>query len=476
LTSGYLQSSLLNVALQAQTGHKGEPGPSGSRSLSPTSISGGEELNLHKQVSLNLNVRGLGHSATLAINDRSRMLQLQGRTVYRLGLGQSPFPVPLSVVDALKLHAHEKDYLPAEGLWSLREAVANFHRQKDGVDASARNVLIGPGSKELMFLLQLVYYGELIVPTPCWVSYIPQATILGHKVSLIHTRIEDRWRITPELLERRCAEEEDDYRPRILILNYPGNPDGCSYGASELEELASVAKRYHIVLLSDEIYGQLHHSGRHVSVARYYPEGTIISSGLSKWCGAGGWRLGTFTFSSALDWLLEPMASVASETFTSVSAPIQFAAVAAFQGDIRIERYLWHARRILAALGNQCASMLTTAGVEVYPPEGAFYLFPSFAPLAERLSKRGITTSKALCERLLADTGVAILPGEVFGRPPEELTARIAYVDFDGTRALSASETIPLEQPLPEGFTGVWCFNVINAIRLLIDWITQETQ
>ena len=125
-------------------------------------------MQINKHVSLNLNVRGLGESATLAINERSAELKSQGRMVYRLGLGQSPFPVPAPVVESLRHHAHEKDYLPPRGLRELRGAVAEFHRNKDGVDASPTGVLIGPGSKELMFLLQLVYYGELLVPTPCW--------------------------------------------------------------------------------------------------------------------------------------------------------------------------------------------------------------------------------------------------------------------------------------------------------------------
>lgn len=431
-------------------------------------------MNIGKHVSLNLNVRGLDQSATLAINDRSKRLKSEGKTVYRLGLGQSPFPVPVPVVDALKHHAREKEYLPAMGLRELRGAVAEFHRSKDGVDAHPSNVLIGPGSKELMFLLQLVYYGELMVPTPCWVSYVPQATILGRKVSLIHTRPEDQWRMTAESLERRCEQEQDTYRPRILVMNYPSNPVGCSYTGDELKDLAEVAHKYEVVLLSDEIYGQLHHKGAHVSVARFYPEGTIISSGLSKWCGAGGWRLGTFTFPPDLDWLLEMMAAVASETYTSVCTPIQYAAISAFRGGVRIERYLWHARRILAALGNQCAQMLIEGGIRLYPPVGAFYLFLDFMPLKDNLAKRGIRDSTALCNRLLQETGVAILPGSVFERPAEELTARLAYVDFDGAKALTASETIPLEQPLPDDFTETWCHSVIKATHLIIEWAAQS--
>ncbi|MBF0229083.1 MAG: aminotransferase class I/II-fold pyridoxal phosphate-dependent enzyme [Desulfamplus sp.] len=428
---------------------------------------------IRESVSLNLNIRGLEQSPTIAINEKSKELQQGGQIVYRLGLGQSPFPVPISVVEALKANAHQKDYLPSAGLIELRKAVSNFHRQKTGVEFSEDNVIIGPGSKELMFLLQLAYYGELIVPTPCWVSYVPQANIIGRKVRLIPTRFEDRWKVTGELLEEYCAEEKDDLRPRILILNYPANPDGCTYSENQLQELADVARKYKVILLSDEIYGEIHHQGRHISVANFYPEGTIISSGLSKWCGAGGWRLGTFTFPTSMDWLVSSMTALASETYTSVCAPVQYAAIRAFNGGVIIERYLWHVRRILAHIGNKCAQILSDAGVRVHFPEGAFYLFPDFSPFKDLFAKRGIRSSSSLCERLLQDTGVATLPGKAFERPADELTLRLAYIDFDGAKALTASETIPLDQPLPDDFAETWCNNTIKAINLMVEWIKQ---
>jgi aspartate aminotransferase len=428
-------------------------------------------MNTKKHVSLNLNIRGLGQSATIAINDISRRRQEEGLQVYRLGLGQSPFPVPRPVVNALKHHAHEKDYLPAKGLPALRQAVADYHRRHDGVELSAEHVLIGPGSKELMFLLQLVYYGELVVATPCWVSYVPQANIIGRRVRLIPTRYEDKWRLTAQQFEKFCQWEEDDLRPRILLMNYPGNPEGCTYSSRELEQIADVARRYQVVLLSDEIYGQLHHKGTHVSVARYYPEGTIISSGLSKWCGAGGWRLGTFAFPRELDWLCESMAAVASETFTSVSAPIQYAAIRAFKGGTAIERYLWHSRRILSSLAQRITGVLRQGGIRVHDPLGAFYLFLDFSMVADKLSARGITDSATLCDRLLEETGVAILPGVSFNRDENELTARLAYVDFDGARALAASETTPLDQDLPDDFADTYCHKVIHAVQLLVEWL-----
>jgi aspartate aminotransferase len=235
-----------------------------------------------------------------------------------------------------------------------------------------------------------------------------------------------------------------------------------------------VARRFEVIVLSDEIYGQLHHRGEHVSIARFYPEGTIVSSGLSKWCGAGGWRLGTFYFPPDLEWLLEAMATVASETYTSVCAPIQHAAVHAFRCGVDIERYLWHARRILSALASQCTEELRQAGLGVHSPDGAFYLFADFSPVGELLAARELTDGPSLCKRLLKETGVAILPGVSFARSPQELTARLAYVNFDGGRALAASEKIPLDEELPAGFTRQYCEGVLVAMERLVEWVAAD--
>ncbi len=417
-------------------------------------------------VNLNLNVRGMPNSATVAINERSNDLLAQGREVFKLGLGQSPFPVPEPVVEALRQNARQKDYLPVRGLRALRQAVADYHRRTNEIDRGPDDVLIGPGSKELMFLLQLVFYGDLVIPTPAWVSYAPQARIIGRRVRLMPTRQEDGWHLLPAGLEAIC--EEDPGRPRVVILNYPANPTGGTYSVRELQGLAQVARKHRVVLLSDEIYGELHHRGEHVSIAQFYPEGTIVSSGLSKWCGAGGWRLGTFLFPPNMHWLLDAMASAASETYTSTSAPIQFAAVRAFEGGPEIERYLADSRRVLAALGQVCAQTFRDADVECPAPDGAFYLFPDLSRHQLRLAARGIETSAQLCTRLLDETGVAVLPGSEFGRPPHELTLRLAYVDFDGTAALeSARET----QELDESFLRTRCARVLDGVERICAWI-----
>jgi len=421
------------------------------------------------EVHLNLNVRGLPVSATLGINEESNRLIAEGRQVYKLGLGQSPFPVPDPVILELQNNAHQKDYLPVRGLKALREAVAAYYRRTQDLAITTDNVLIGPGSKELMFILQLVYYGDLVIPTPSWVSYAPQAHIIGRHVRWLETDERTNWLLSPEALERFC--QSDPTKPRIVILNYPNNPTGCSYPVEQLKALSEVARKYHIILLSDEIYGELNYTGQHQSIARYYPEGTIIASGLSKWAGAGGWRLGTFAFPDELKWLLEAMAVVASETFTATSAPIQYAAVKAFQGGASIERYLQQSRRILKALCDWIWNRLSAAGVTVARPDGAFYMLPDFEPLRERFEAKGIYNGEELCQKLLQEAGVAILPGSSFGRPARELTARLAFVDFDGARALAAAEQYPADQPLDELFLRSYCERVLTAIDRLCDWI-----
>ena len=240
------------------------------------------------------------------------------------------------------------------------------------------------------------------------------------------------------------------------MLNYPNNHTGRTDSADRLRRLASVARRYRVVLLSDEIYGELNHAGTHVSIAEFYPEGTIISTGLSKWCGVGGWRLGTFTFPSQLKWLLEAMAVAASETYTAMSTPIQFAAVTAFARDPVIHQYLVQCRRVFPALGRHCATALQHAGLEVAAPEGGFYLFPDFRRFSLALRAKGISSSLELGTRLLNETGVATIPGYSCGRNLSELTLRMAYVDFNGADALDAVEKLGPNQELDKTFLRQW--------------------
>lgn len=418
---------------------------------------------------INLNIRGMRQSATVAINDLSKRMLKDGHEVFKLGLGQSPFPVPEIMTQALQENAFQKDYLMVKGLPELRQSIVDYYERTQGLDYNPDHVLVGPGTKELMFILQLTYYGDLVIPAPSWVSYAPQARIIGRKLHWLPTAIETGLGVTPDELEKLCQTDPD--LPRLMILNYPGNPTGMTYSEDQLQEIAEVAKKYRVLILSDEIYGGVTFSGNHVSIARFYPEGTIISNGISKWAGAGGWRLGAFVFPENLSWLLEPMTSVASETFTSTSAPIQFAAIKAYEQSAEMDNYLENCREILAALCTDAWRQLTAIGVELAEPKGGFYLFPNFEPLRTVIEAKGITNSMQMCERLLAETGVACLPGSVFGRPDNEFSARIACVDFDGAEALKA---VARGNPVDQEFLEIYCYPVVEATRRICQWLTQD--
>ena len=177
-----------------------------------------------------------------------------------------------------------------------------------------------------MFLTQIAFQGEVLLPAPSWVSYAPQSSLSRNRVHWITTTSENNWFPKAEEIEKIILKNKD--KNYLLFLNSPNNPSGTIHG--KLEELAKVAKHYNIIILSDEIYAELDFSGKYKSISHYYPDGTIVSSGLSKWCGAGGWRLGTIIFPNKLTYIKDAIRVIASETYTAVSAPIQYAAIKAY--------------------------------------------------------------------------------------------------------------------------------------------------
>jgi aspartate aminotransferase len=417
---------------------------------------------------LNKRIASLNSSATLRINELSQKIAASGKTVVRLGLGQSPFPVPRHIAQVLADHAHEKEYLPVSGLVPLREAISKYWNRTQNLDFPAENILIGPGSKELLAQLQIVLRGRLILPQPSWVSYYPQSLIAGNEIRWLPSSEKKGWSLDLGALERILG--EDAALPSILLINFPNNPTSLGMGLDVAVALARLARQYGLLVISDEIYGDLDFDGGHQSFARWYPEGTIVSSGLSKWCGAGGWRLGQMAFPSELAEIRQKMTVIASETFTSVSSPTQYAAVEAYTASEETEKYLFQCRRLLRSAASVFYTGLTRMGVDVQMAEGGFYLFPNFNPLRPILIKRGIDNSAALCNQLLRDTGVAILPGSDFGIDAEVLCCRLAFVDFDGEEALRIAASEYAGKGLDDAFAEKAFPKLENAVRLISSW------
>ena len=409
---------------------------------------------------LQKNIIGLKASATLAINELSQKLITEGKEVFKFGLGQSPFPVPDIIVKELQKNAHQKDYLNVSGLIGLREVVANYHSNKNQYKYNAESVIIGPGSKELIFQTQLVLNCDLLLPSPSWVSYEPQAQILNKKVHWIKATAETNWHLDPEELDKTCANLNSVNK--LLILNSPNNPSGTTHG--NLKELANVAKKHNVIIIADEIYAELDFTGEYKSITHYYPEKTIVSSGLSKWCGAGGWRLGMLVFPDELSYIRDSVRTVASETFTAVSAPIQYAAIKAYSEDH--SEYLENSRLILKMIGDYIYKELSSVGVICQKPQGGFYMICDFSNVVNKTHE--INNDKTLCQKILNDIGFAMLPGSDFGMEEDKLLSRIAFVDFDGSKAL---KMISKEKPSSDNFLDLTCPKIAKGISLLKDWI-----
>ena len=401
------------------------------------------------------NILKLKESATLAINEKSKKLIKNGKKIYRFGFGQSPFQIPEKIVETLKINAHRKEYLPIQGLPELREKISKYLHRRTGVDYSKDNILITPGSKEAMLLMHVAFNGEIITPAPSWVSYEPQAEIGTNKVHWLETSRENNWFPTANELEKKLKSLGKN-KNLILILNSPNNPSGTI--CNNLKELAKISKKYNLIILSDEIYTDLSFDNSYESISKYYPGSTFISGGLSKWCGAGGWRLGFLAVPNSMKDFMKSLKSLASESYSTVNTPTQFAAVEAYKGNY--ESYKLKVRGILNAVGTYVYNNLKSNKVLINPPQGAFYLMPEFR------NKKYKTSSK-LCETILNETGVAMLPGSDFGFNPKRMLTRLSYTDFDGFEFF---KNISNYNSISEEMVKTYAPNVVEGVSKLSNW------
>ena len=399
-------------------------------------------------------VKNLKPSSTLLINETSKKLEEKGKKIFKFGFGQSPFKVPEDIVEELKNNAHQNKYLPMQGLSELRDAVAKHTSSKKNYNYKSENVIIGPGSKELMFLLHVIFDGEIILPTPSWVSYAPQAILGRNKTRILQTKRENNWFPTATQIEEIISKDKN--KNYLLFLNSPNNPSGQI--CDNLNEIANIAKKYNLIILSDEIYSELSFKDNYQSISNFYPEKTIISTGLSKWCGAGGWRLGYFLIPDSLIEIKNMINVLASETFSAVSAPIQYAAIKAYENDH--SKYINKSRNILSAVGNYVYENLKSNKVLINKPQGGFYLMPEF------LNKK-FNSSSEMCNSILNETGVALLPGTDFGFDQTQMLARLSFTDFKGEEFMNK---IVDNQKIDNDHIANFAPKIIEGIDKLKKW------
>ncbi len=336
--------------------------------------------------------------------------------VISLSVGEPDFQTPWHVRDVAidSLQKGRTGYSPNRGFTALCREIGGYYRRRFGLDYDDRTeILVTVGGSEAIDLAvrALVNPGdEVLVTQPCFVCYDPVARMAGAKVVPIVTRRENAFRLTPDELRAAITE-----RTKLLVLPYPNNPTGAVMRRQHLEAIAEVLRGTDILVLSDEIYGELTYNGvPHVSIASIdgMRERTVVVSGFSKAYAMTGWRLG-YALGPAP--ILSVMTKIHQYAIMCAPTTSQYAAVEALRSgdeDIARMREEYDLRRRLIVSG------FNEMGLECFEPEGAFYIFPS-------VQSTGMTSGQ-FCEELLHQKHVAVVPGNAFGACGEGFV-RVSY-------------------------------------------------
>jgi len=332
---------------------------------------------------------------------------------YGLGFGQSPFPVPQVLANALGNNAEKGHYSASDGIIELREAIAGFNKRYFGLDIEPSRIIVGPGTKDIIHTLFGILKGGVILPSPSWIGYKPQIHLLNKHFHKLYLKPENNYKITSEQLESFVSELPAEQH--ILVLNNPHNPTGAVYTKKELEEIADICKKRNLLVLADEIYAlDTYDVSNFTSMGKIYPEGTFVTNGLSKDRSAGGYRLGSCILPTTMsERLASDYKKVAATVYTNVSRQIH-----KIMGEYLHQQ--WNAIPEITAT----------------KPEGAFYFFANFNQLSDDLVKKGVNTSNKLAESLLScPFHIAVVTGDACMLDPDNYGARIAFVDYDGKKA-----------------------------------------
>ena len=347
-------------------------------------------------------------SVTFAIDARVTELKAAGEDIVGLGAGQPDFPTPPEALAAAQAFEAQGRvlYTPAAGLPALREAAAAHVSRVAGVTYEPAQLIVTNGAKEALSLALMALgdaRDEVVIARPSWLSYGPMATIGGLTAVEAPTDAAHNFKLTAESLQSVITE-----RTRAVIVNSPCNPTGAVMTADELAALAEVVIANDLILISDEIYWCFVFEGEHVSPASLpgMAERTIVINGLSKSHAMTGWRVG---FLAAPIEMAKAVSCLKSHFTSNVATPSQHAALGALSagdGHTQTMAAAFRRRRDLTV-----AALMAMPGVELVPPQGAFYVFPR----VDSHYGGDVEGSVAFCAQLLEQEKLAAVPGAAFG-------------------------------------------------------------
>ncbi len=373
-------------------------------------------------------VLSMQESQTMRITALANKMKAEGKDIVSLSAGEPDFPTPDFVnqagIDAIK--AGFTRYTANSGIPELKKAIVEKFRRDNGLEFNVNQIIVSNGGKQTLantFLALCQEGDEVIVPAPYWVSFPEMVRLAGATPVIVHTTLENEYKLTPEQLEAAITP-----KTKILVLNSPSNPTGAVYGEAEVRALMKVVEGRGIFVVSDEMYDMITYGGvKPFSPARI-PEmdgWVIVSNGVSKTYSMTGWRIG---YLAGPKWLIDACDKIQSQTTSNPNAIAQKAAVAALTGDqsvVEERRAEFEKRRdyMYQALNG-------IPGFKTALPQGAFYIFPDISGvLGKTFNGIHMKDSADVAEYLLRDHYVATVPGDAFGAPENLRLSYAASID-----------------------------------------------
>lgn len=323
--------------------------------------------------------------------------------VISLGIGEPDFTSPAGVIQAgIEALKHgETHYTSNNGLIELREAISQYINRLYGIEYDpVHELLVAVGVSEAMYLAITATINpgdEVIIPEPCFVSYMPEVVFAGGVPVMVPTYFEQNFQVTPADIEKAITP-----RTKAILLGYPNNPTGAVLSYDRMLEIAKIAEKHDLLIISDEIYDRLVYGIPHIQFATLpnMRERTIVLGGFSKSHAMTGWRIG---YAAAPNGIIDAMRRVHQYTIMSAPTVAQFAALKALEHEEEVQAMVaeYDRRRKLLVSG------LNQLGLDCFEPRGAFYAFP-------RIKASGMDEN-TFSEKLLYEEKVAMVPGSAFG-------------------------------------------------------------
>ncbi|WP_298090355.1 pyridoxal phosphate-dependent aminotransferase [uncultured Sphingomonas sp.] len=369
-------------------------------------------------------------SPTLAITSRVFELKRAGVDVIGLGAGEPDFDTPEFVKEAAiqAIRDGKTKYTNVDGTPELKAAIAAKFARDNALTYTPDQITVNVGGKHTLFnaIVATVNPGdEVVIPAPYWVSYPDVVQFAGGTPVIVAAGPEQQYKLTPEALDAAITP-----RTKWVILNSPSNPTGAGYTADELKALGAVIARHpHVWVFADDMYEHIVYDGfRFATIAQVCPElyeRTLTVNGCSKAYAMTGWRIG---FAAGAPWLIKAISKLQSQSTSNPCSIAQAAATAALTGD---QSFLQERNAAFQVRRDLVVDMLNQIeGMTCPTPEGAFYVYPSFAPLIGKTTPSGkrIDNDEAFVGYLLDDAKVAAVQGAAFGLSP---AMRISYATSD---------------------------------------------